>query len=146
MAKIWTIFNNGGKAKAKTGVVKVNSFNVCPDTIVAAPTPATLTAEQLAKYDYFLVDQTSAATDEFDLPDAAEVGDVITLYAVSAFEVRTETDAAEINGVGSFGFTTVAKSTYTCTKVEPSGSVDEWRVVAVAENGSVTTLTVNVAP
>jgi hypothetical protein len=145
MTKIRNIFNNGKANGAKLGVVNVNSFNVCPDTITADATPATVTRAQLNQYDFFKVQQDTANTDEFDLPADAEVGDSFVIYALDAFEVRTESETAEINGAASAGFTTVAKSMYQCTKVPATGSVDEWRVVAIAENGSVTTLTVNVA-
>ena len=142
MAKIWTIFNNGGKSNAKSGVAKINSFNVCPDTITAAPTAATITQAQLNLYDYFKVAQTSAATDEFDLPDVAEVGDVITLYAVSAFELRTQTDADKINNVTATGYTTTAGDVLTCTKV----ATDNWMVTKLTILGAATTVVAGVAP
>ena len=146
MTKITNNFNDGSKAGAKLGVVNVNSYNVCPDIITADASPATITRAQLNQYDFFQVQQDTANTDEFDLPDHAEVGESFVIYALDAFEVRTETDAAEINGATADGFTTVAKSMYICTKVPPSSTDEEWRVVAIAENGSVTTLTVNIAP
>lgn len=146
MTKIRNIFNNGKRFGAKVGIVNVNGYNVCPDVITADASPATITRAQLNQYDFFKVQQDTANTDEFDLPDHAEVGESFTIYALDAFEVRTETDAAEINGATADGFTTVAKSMYICTKVPPSSTADEWRVVAIAEDGSVTTLTVNIAP
>jgi hypothetical protein len=112
----------------------------------ATPNAGTLTRAELNKYDFFKIDQVNAATNEFDLPDIAEVGDSFVLYAVNPFEVRTATDSDEINGAASFGFVTVAKSTYYCTRVPESSSAKEWRVLAIAEDGSVTTVAVTIAP
>jgi hypothetical protein len=141
MTKITNLYNLGSARGAKVGEVNVNGHNVCPDTITADATPATLTRDQLNQYDWFFVEQDTANTDEFDLPTSiTEIGESFVIYANDAFEIRTETETDEINGVGDKGFTTVAKSMYICTKVAAA----EWRVFAIAENGSVTTLTVNV--
>lgn len=142
MTKIRNIFNNGKKNGGKLGIVNVNSYNVCPDTIVAdaAGSAATLTRSQLNLYDFFKIDDTNGATDQFHLPDAAEVGESFVLYPLTAVEIHSQTATDEINGTASKGFNSVAKSMYFVTRT----SATEWAVLAVAEAGSVTTLTVNV--
>ena len=142
MAKIFNLFNNGGKANAKTGEVNVNSFNVSPDTVTAAPVAATLTRGDINVYDYFKVAQTSAATDEFDLPTAANIGEVITIYAVSAFELRTELDADKINNVTAKGYATTAGDLLTCTKV----ASDNWMVTKLTILGAAVTIVAAIAP
>jgi hypothetical protein len=140
MTKIINVLNNGNKDGALTGVVEVG-FNVCPDNITAAPTPATLTRSQLNKYNYFKVAQTSASTDEFDLPDAAAIGEKITLYAVSAFELRTETDSNDINNVTNTGYTTTAGDVLTCWKVNAT----DWMVTKLTILGAAVTVVAGVA-
>jgi len=145
MTKIRNIFSNGARFGGKLGVVKIGSRNVCPDTIIAAAagSAGTLTRAQMNLYDYFKVDDTTGSTDQFHLPAEAELGEQFIIYAVTAFEIHPAVTLSEINGTASFGFNTVAKSTYTCTKT--AHLLDEWSVVAVAEAGTVTTLTINVA-
>jgi len=140
MAKIKLVQNDGGKKEAKVGAVKVNSFNVSPDTVVAAPVAVTLSKGDLNLYDYFNVDQTSADTDEFDLPSAADIGDVITLYSVDVFELRTELDADKINNVASKGYTTVVGDVLTCTKV----ASDNWMVTSLTILGAAVTVVATV--
>lgn len=147
MTKIKNIFNNGKRFGAKLGVVNVGSRNVCPDTLLAdaAGSAVVPTRAQMNQYDYFKVDDVNGSTDQFHLPDAAEVGESFILYAITPFEVHCEVTTGKINGTASFGFDTVAASLYQCTKTVDHATIDEWSVLAVAEDGSVTTLTVNVA-
>ena len=145
MTKIVNYWNNGGKNGTKTGLVKIGSHNVAPDTItaLAAGSAPTISRANMNKYDYFKVDQGTGATNQFHLPDAAELGESFVIYAVSAFEMHPATTLSEMNGTASFGFNTVAKSVYYCTKT--AHLLDEWSILAIAEAGSVTTLTINVA-
>jgi len=147
MTKIRNIFNNGQRFGAKTGVVKIGSYNVCPDTITtdAAGSAATLTRAQMNQYDYFKVARTNGATDQFHLPDAAEVGESFALYSILPFEVHCEVTTGEINGTGSLGFDTLAKALYICTKTVDHATVDEWSVLQITEGGATTAVTVDVA-
>lgn len=143
MTKIRNIFNNGKKNGGKLGVVNVNSYNVCPDTILAdaAGSAAVLTRSQMNLYDFFKVDDVNGSTDQFHLPDAAEVGESFTVYALTAFEMHTETETDTINDTASFGFNTVAGSMYVCTKVTSTA----WIVIPWANDGTAEVLTINVA-
>ena len=141
MTKIINTLNNGNKNGAKVGAVNVNSFNVAPDTIVAAPVAATIPLSDLNLYDYFKVAQTTAGTDEFDLPSAAAVGQVITLYAVSAFELRTETETDDINDVASLGYAVIAGDLMTCTKVTATA----WTVTKLTILGAAVTVVAGIA-
>jgi len=144
MTKIINILNNGNKDGAKTGEVIVGSYNVAPTTINAAPTPATISVSDLNKYDFWKVQRTSADTDEFDLPDGAALGQVITLYCVTGFELRTATDSNKINDVASKGFTTVTGDLIKCTKVT-AGSAGSWIVEKLDKLGAVVTVVAGVA-
>ena len=141
MTKIKNIFNDGEKFGTRVGKLNVNG-NVYPSTISAAPTAASLTRADLNQYDYFKIAQTSASTDEFDLPDAAEVGEVITLFAVSAFELRTETDSNDINNVTNTGYTSTAGDVFTCFKV----SSTDFIVTKLTILGAAVTVVAGVAP
>jgi len=146
MTKIRNIFNNGKKFGAKLGVVNIGSYNVAPNTItaLAAASAPTISRSDMNLYDYFKVDQGTGATNQFHLPDAAELGESFVIYAVTAFEMHTQTVGSEINGDNAGGFNTVAKSMYFCTKT--AHSTDEWAILGIAEAGSVESITVNVAP
>jgi hypothetical protein len=98
MSKIINLFNSGKKS-VKTGVVKVNSRNVYPTTIVATASGTSLGIELFDGYEFFNVAQTSASTDFVRLPDA-EVGTVIELFAVSACKVDAS-GSQTINGVAN---------------------------------------------
>ena len=135
MTQFISTFNDGNKDKTLTGLVQIG-FNVCPTTIEADATPATLTQAQLNKYNYFKIAQDDAATDEFDLPDAAAIGQKITLFAVSAFELRTETDSNDINNVTNTGYTTTAGDVLTCFKV----SATDWIVTKLTILGAAVTV------
>lgn len=141
MAKIISVLNSGGAKEARVGAVKVNSFNVSPDTIIADASPATISAGDLNLYDYFLIDQDDADTDEFDLPSAAEIGDVITLFAVDVFELRTELDADKINNVADKGYQTTVGDVLTCTKV----ASDNWMVTSLTILGAAVTVVAAIA-
>lgn len=141
MTKIRNLFNNGKRFGAKLGSVNVNSFNVCPDTITAAVIPATLTRAQMNQYDYFNIGS-GGATNEFDLPDAAEIGEVLTLRATAAFELRTETDGNDINNVPDTGYATTAGDVLTCFKVTST----DWIVKKVTILGAAVTVVAGVAP
>jgi hypothetical protein len=134
MAKIYTFSNQGGSAKI--GNVYVNALNVAPDTIVAAPTPATINPNLIRDYDFFYVDQTSADTDEIDLPTAAPIGTVIHFYCLDVVEIRTELDTDKINNVASKGYTTTAGDLITCIKVLS----DNWVMNKVTILGADTTV------
>ena len=136
MPKIINVLNNGSKKGAKVGVVNVNSSNVCPTTIVAAPTPALMVVDDFNLYDYFVVDQTSADTDEIDLPDATPTGTQFTIYCADVVELRTETDSIEINGVASKGYTTVALDLIYVTKTALGWNM--WKILEV--DGAVTSI------
>jgi hypothetical protein len=141
MTQIINVLNNGSKAGTKTGVVQVNGFNVSPNTITAAPTPATLSQAELNQYDYWNITQTSAATDEFDLPDAAAIGQVLTFRATTAFELRTETDSNDINNVTNTGYTATAGDVFTAYKV----TATDWIVTKVTILGAAATVVAGVA-
>jgi len=133
--------NNGNKFGAKVGVVNVNAFNVSPNTITADATPATIPTGELNLYDYWRVTQDDASTDEFDLPDAAAIGQVLTIFCVTAFELRTETDSNDINNVSVKGYTTTAGDVLTCFKV----SSTDWLVTSVTILGAAVTVTAGVS-
>jgi len=140
MTKIRNIFNNGERFGAKTGVVQIG-YNVSPDTITADASPATVTRALMNQYNYFKVTRDTADTDEFDLPTAAAIGETITLYCVTGFELRTELDADKINNVPSKGLTTVTGDLVTCTKV----ASDNWMVTSLTILGAAVTLVAGVA-
>lgn len=141
MTKIINVLNNGHKDGAKVGEVQINSFNVAPDTITADASPATIATSDLNLYDYWNVTQDDADTDEFDLPDGAAVGQVITLYCVDVFELRTETDTSKINNVASKGYKTALGDLLTCTKV----SSTEWVVSSLTKLGAAVTITAGIS-
>ena len=141
MTKIRNIFNNGQRFGAKTGVVKVNSFNVCPDTVLAAATAVTLTRAQMNQYDYFTI-TSGGATNEFDLPDAAEIGEVLTLYAAAAYELRTETDGNDINNDPDVGYAVSLGETIRAYKVNTT----DWLVTSLSSAGAAVTVNATIAP
>lgn len=100
MAKIVSLFN-GGKRSRKTGVVNVNSKNVYPTTLVAtAGTATTLTLPLLDSYEFFVGQQTSAATDKLAIPSGADVGTEIVIFATNSFGV-IKSGSDTINGVAT---------------------------------------------
>ena len=139
MTKIKAIFNAGGKKKAKTGLVNIKSSNVCPTNVVAgvSGSPTLLSVDDMNLYDYFVVEQVGAATDEIALPDDAPIGTRFTLYMSEIAIIQTETDAAEINGVPSKGYTTLALDLIECIKVTATGWV-MWKILE--SNGAVTSI------
>lgn len=141
MAKIINVLNNGNKNGALVGEVMVNSFNVSPNQITADATPATIPDAELNLYDYWNVTRDTADTDEFDLPTAAAIGQVITIYCVTGFELRTELDADKINNVTVKGYKTVTGDVLTCTKV----ASDNWMVSSLTILGAAVTITAGVA-
>ena len=131
---------------SKTGLVKVQSFNIKPDKVscgAAGATAGTLTVDDMARYDFFKLNDVNGSTDQFKLPAAAPLGTSFVLYPETAIEIHTAVVLAEINGTASAGFNSVAKSMYYCTKT--AHLLDEWHVVAFAEAGTVTSLTINVS-
>ena len=141
MTKIKNIFNDGSKSGAKVGMVSIAGGNVFAETIVAAPTARLILVSDINQADFFNVAQTSAATDEVDLPDAAEVGTQITLYTVSAFELRTETETYTINNVASTGYTSTAGDKFVCTKT----TATNWEVLKTTILGAAVTVVAGVA-
>jgi len=141
MTQIISDKNNGSANGTLLGMVQIG-WNVCPDSITAAPTAATLTQAQLNKYNYFNLLQTDADTDEFDLPALADIGDMIALYSEEVVEIRTTTEADLINAVGSQGFTTTAGDLVICIKVAAAA----WYVFKfLAADGAVTSIVPGVA-
>jgi len=136
MTQVISTLNNGSRNGTLTGLVQMG-WNVCPDEITAAPTAATITQAQLNKYNYFTIGNTSANTDEFDLPDLAAIGDTIALYTVDACEIRTTTEADLINAVGSQGLTSTAGDLFFATKIA-AASWYIWKYLAA--DGAVTSL------
>jgi len=133
MAKIVNLFN-GGKKTIKTGVVRVNSRNVYPTTLVALPTTGlSLGLGLLDSYDFFNVAQTSASTDFIVLPNA-EVGTSIDLYAISACKVKGQ-GSDTINGVApSTAITLAASSRSILTRT----TATTWILSQAAASGAAT--------
>ena len=136
MTVIKAIYNAGGQKLAKTGLVNLHSYNICPTTQVAASTPLVLSVDDFKLYDYFVVDQTSADTDEIDLPDATPTGTRFTIYCADVVELRTQTDTIEINGVASKGYTTVALDLIHVTKTALGWNM--WKILEA--DGAVTSI------
>jgi len=139
------IYGSDGEG-SKSGLVGVKSFNIKPDKILcgaAGTTAGTITAADMKIYDFFKLNDINGSTDQFKLPAAAPLGTVLWLYPETAIEIHPEVALSEINGTASFGFNSVAKSLYCCMKT--AHLLDEWHIVAFAEAGTVTTLTINVA-
>ncbi|MEK0326933.1 MAG: hypothetical protein QQN63_14645, partial [Nitrosopumilus sp.] len=140
MTQIISTFNNGNKDGTLTGIVQIG-FNVDPSTITAAATPVTLTQSQLNKYNYFKI-SSGGTTNEFDLPDAAAIGQVLTLFAVAAYELRTETDSNDINEDTNVGYAVAAGEVLTCFKV----SSTDWLVTSVSVAGVAATVNATIGP
>lgn len=132
MASIISLFN-GGKRSRKTGIVKVNSYNVYPTALVAtAGTATTLTLELLDSYDFFTGQQTSAATDKIAIPSGADIGTKIVITATNSFGViRSGSDT--INGVS-----TIVTLAAGATAVLVKRSSTAWYLTHYASNGAVT--------
>ena len=140
MTQIISTFNNGNKDGTLTGIVQIG-FNVDPSTITAAATPVTLTQSQLNKYNYFKI-SSGGATNEFDLPDAAAIGQVLTLFAVAAYELRTETDSNDINEDTNVGYAVATGEVLTCFKVYSTDRL----VTSVSVAGVAATVNATIGP
>jgi hypothetical protein len=139
MPVIKSLFNHGGKKNAKTGLVNLHSYNVCPTTIVAGASGSAklLDVNDFKLFDFFYVEQVGGATDEIALPDDAPVGTRFSLYINEIVIIQTETDASEINGVASKGYTCVALDLVHCTKITSSA----WIMHKILEDdGAVTSI------
>lgn len=99
MAKIFHI-GNGGDPNIHSGVKQINFKNVKPTTVVAVPAPGTIIpVADFADFDFFVVAQTSAGTDEITLPTGLPVGATVELQATSAVVVTVEAGSGiGING------------------------------------------------
>ena len=132
-----TIINtrNNGDPSVRYGEVMVNSKNVYPTTVTAAPTAATtITLGLLKGYEFFNGVQTSAATDKIAIPAGAPIGTEIVIYAASSFGVIKETGSSEtINGVGTI-VTIAAAASARLLKVTSTA----WQLTHVASNGALT--------
>jgi len=139
MTVVKAIFNAGGKKTAKTGLVNIKSSNVKPTNIVAGAsgTGTLLDVEDFKLYDFFNVEQSSGATDEVMLPDDAPIGTRFTLYITEVVIIQSETDANEINGVASKGYTCIALDLIECIKVTATGWVI-WKILEA--DGAVTSI------
>jgi hypothetical protein len=133
MAKIVNTRNNGNPG-IRTGEVMVNSKNVYPSTLVAVPSPGatTLTLSLLDGYDFFVGQNTSAATDLLVLPENAPVGTEIKIHATNSFGV-IKSGSDTINGVSTI-VTITAAGTATITKV----SATKWILLNQATSGALT--------
>ena len=141
MTQIISVKNNGSRDGTLTGLVQIGN-NVCPDTITADAVAVTLSQAQLNKYNYYTISRDDANTDEFDLPDLAEIGTQISFITPAIVEIRTTTEAHEINGVASKGITTTAGDLFTAIKI----SATEWYIwKQLAADGAVTDIVPDVA-
>ena len=141
MAQIISDKNNGSRNGTLMGLVQVG-WNVCPDEVTAAPTAATLTQAQINKWNYFTIGNTSGATDEFDLPALANVGQSFAFFCEDTCEIRTTTETDTINAVASKGFTPLAGDLVLAVKVTATG----WFLHKIlASDGAVTSIVPGVA-
>lgn len=126
---------NLGKPKVEYKELEVSGRNVSPNTIVATAAPGTVfPVAELDNYDTFLVDQTSADTDEIQLPLDQPVGTVITLYPQDVVRI-TGIDGEGINGgAETTEIPCAAGSKITLEKI----GATTWIANQYAANGAVT--------
>lgn len=137
MPKVRTILDNGGAGRS--GVTNVHSYNVYPTTLVAGASgsPLIMDVALFNKYDFFHVEQVGGATDEIALPDDAPIGTRFSLYIDEVVIIQSETDASEINGVASKGYTCTALDFIHCTKITSTA----WIMHKILEvDGAVTSI------
>lgn len=133
MAKIVNLFNSG-KRSIKTGVVKVNSYNVYPTALVATAAGATtLTLPLLDSYEFFNCSQTSAATDTLIIPAGADVGQIIVIKSVTTSFGVIKAGSETINGVSTI-VTLAANATAILRKVSSTA----WILTHYATSGAIT--------
>lgn len=128
--------SNEGNPKRLYKDLEVSGRNVYGTVLVGIPAPGLVfPVEQLENFDTFNVDQTSANTDEIQLPIGQPIGTVITLYADGIVRITGVSGEGEgINGGTDVQeIPTVAGAKYVLEKV----SATNWIATEYLTAGTV---------
>lgn len=141
MAQISNVRNDGNGA-VTTGPKQVNSYNVAPYTVVATPSgnanqsvPASkggsvITKTELANFEFFNVNQTSAATDLIVVAPNLPQGTEFQLYATAACKVIISGTDTINGGTAGQGVTMAATNIYMLNKTSTSAWIVQQQVPA----------------
>lgn len=125
---------NLGKPKVEYKELEVSGRNVSPTTILGIPAPGTVfPVADLDNYDTFLVNQTSADTDEIQLPLGQPVGTVLTLYPQGIVRITGIGTEGINGGAATTEIPTVAGSKVVLEKV----SATNWIATQYTSAGAV---------
>jgi hypothetical protein len=125
---------NGGKPNITSGVKKVRSHEVSPNTLTATAAGLTFDVNLLDNYDVFVAAQTSAGTDSIVIPAAFPVGTTIEVQCNSAIIFKPSTGVTINGGADTTAVAIAANATAIVKKVSATRII----VHQIATSGALT--------